>query len=352
MANSVGPPHGQFGRPADVTNPAPYGSYPPPEPGYYAAPGYPPRGTNGMAIASLVCAFLFFPLGIVFGHVALSQIKRTREEGHGLAVAGLVISYVTAVLTLLVVIVLVIFYVGLAALLIGSAGRSDFGYPATPGISDSQQPVPPLPDFKPPATLGSNCQYPATTEPASKPVAPPQTGRIATTPPTLPATITTNAGSIGLLLDNAKAPCTVNNFTSLARQGFFNGTSCHRLTTQATLGVLQCGDPTGSGDGGPGYRFPNEYPTNQYRIADPALQQPVLYPRGTLAMANSGAGTNGSQFFLVYTDSQLPPSYTAFGTIDQPGLAALDKIAAGGVQGGSDDGKPATAVTIDTVRVS
>jgi peptidyl-prolyl cis-trans isomerase B (cyclophilin B) len=357
-----------------VTNPAPYGEYRPPEPGHYGPPvgpagpggygpvasggygppggaGYPPpRGTNGMAIASLVCAFLFFPLGIVFGHLALSQIKRTKEDGHGLAVAGLVISYVVAVLTVLAVILIVVIYVGFAALLIGTAGRSDFGYPATPGIGDSQVPAQPLPAFKPPATLGSNCQYPATTEPASKPVTPPRTGRATTTPPTIGMKLGTNDGGIGLVLDNAKAPCTVNNFTSLAKQGYFDNTTCHRLTTSPDLGVLQCGDPSGSGSGGPGYRFPNEYPTNQYRIADPALQQPVVYPRGTLAMANAGAGTNGSQFFLVYKDSQLPPSYTAFGTIDTVGLATLDKIAAGGVQGGSDDGKPVTNVTIQSAR--
>ena len=136
-------------------------------------------------------------------------------------------------------------------------------------------------------------------------------------------------------MDNGRTPCTVNNFTSLAKQGFFDNTTCHRLTTSTELGALQCGDPTTTGTGGPGYRFPNEYPTNQYRLTDPALKIPVLYPRGTLAMANSGPGTNGSQFFLVYKDSQLPPTYTVFGTIDSAGLATLDKVAAAGVADGS-----------------
>ena len=113
--------------------------------------------------------------------------------------------------------------------------------------------------------------------------------------------------------------------------------------------MLQCGDPSGKGDGGPGYRFANEYPTDQYPEGDPALDEPVLYPRGTLAMANAGPDTNGSQFFLVYKDSQLPPNYTVFGTIDATGLATLDKIAQGGVAGGAQDGKPATAVTITSV---
>jgi peptidyl-prolyl cis-trans isomerase B (cyclophilin B) len=167
----------------------------------------------------------------------------------------------------------------------------------------------------------------------------------------------TNQGNIGLQLDNAKAPCTVNSFASLAQQGFFNDTPCHRLTTGDGLSVLQCGDPSGKGSGGPGYQFANEYPTDQYQPDDPGLQNPVLYPRGTLAMANAGPGTNGSQFFLVYKDSQLPPDYTAFGTIDQTGLATLDKIAAAGVAGtGPDgkplqDGKPATDVTITSIRL-
>jgi peptidyl-prolyl cis-trans isomerase B (cyclophilin B) len=165
------------------------------------------------------------------------------------------------------------------------------------------------------------------------------------------ASITTNRGGIGLQLDNAKTPCTVNNFASLAQQGFFDDTRCHRLTTSSSLGVLQCGDPTGTGAGGPGYRFPNEYPTNQFRLSDPALETPMLYPRGTLAMANAGPGTNGSQFFLVYRDSMLPPTYTAFGAIDKTGLATLDKIAAAGVAGGSDDGKPSQNVTIESVRL-
>jgi len=86
-------------------------------------------------------------------------------------------------------------------------------------------------------------------------------------------------------------------------------------------------------------------------MTDPAMTTPVVYPRGTLAMANSGPGTNGSQFYLVYADSFLPPTYTVFGTIDAKGLAALDKIAAGGVIGSTGDGKPATEVTIESVRV-
>ncbi|WP_458317774.1 peptidylprolyl isomerase [Mycolicibacterium brisbanense] len=206
-----------------------------------------------------------------------------------------------------------------------------------------------LPAFVAPANLGADCQYAAAGE-ASKKVNPPRTGKVPTDPATVSVSVTTNQGNIGLQLDNAKAPCTVNSFASLAQQGYFNDTPCHRLTTGG-LSVLQCGDPTGKGTGGPGYQFADEYPANQYQPDNPALQQPVVYPRGTLAMANAGPGTNGSQFFLVYKDSQLPPNYTVFGKIDATGLATLDKIAAAGVAGGGQDGKPATDVELKSVQL-
>lgn len=231
----------------------------------------------------------------------------------------------------------------------------------TPSPTSATAPTPPpggsgLPPFVAPAGLGSDCQYPASQgEPASKKNNPPRSGKVPTEPAEISASMTTSAGNLGLQLDNAKAPCTVNSFASLAQQGYFNDTPCHRLTTSPGLSVLQCGDPTGKGTGGPGYGFVNEYPTNQYRPDDPALQSPVVYPRGTLAMANTGApGSNGSQFFLVFKDSQLPPNYTAFGTIDATGLATLDKIAAGGVvpgDRGADDGAPKTPVQIKSLQL-
>ena len=205
-----------------------------------------------------------------------------------------------------------------------------------------------LPGFKAPADLGANCQYPAAQK-ASKPVEAPKAGKVPTDPATISVSMSTDQGNIGLVLNNAEAPCTVNSFASLAQKGFFDDTVCHRLTTADALGVLQCGDPSGTGSGGPGYQFANEYPTNQYPDNDPALQKAVLYPRGTLAMANAGPNTNGSQFFLVYKDSELPPNYTVFGTIDATGLETLDKIAKGGVAGGGTDGKPATEVKVKSV---
>jgi peptidyl-prolyl cis-trans isomerase B (cyclophilin B) len=219
--------------------------------------------------------------------------------------------------------------------------------PAPPG-----QPKP-LPPFAAPAGLGENCQYPASPDAAAKKANPPRTGKVPTDPAKISVSMTTNQGNVGLQLDNAKAPCTVNSFASLAQQGYFNDTTCHRLTTGEGLSVLQCGDPKGDGSGGPGYQFANEYPTNQYQPDSPDLQNPVIYPRGTLAMANAGPGTNGSQFFLVYKDSTLPPNYTAFGTIDQTGLATLDKIAAAGVDpaSGQGDGKPKLPVQIKSIQL-
>jgi peptidyl-prolyl cis-trans isomerase B (cyclophilin B) len=211
--------------------------------------------------------------------------------------------------------------------------------------------VQPLPSFKPAADLGANCQYPASPEPASKPVHPPRTGKVNTDPAQVSVSMATDQGNVGLLLANNESPCTVNSFASLVGQKFFDDTPCHRLTTSPTLGVLQCGDPTSRGSGGPGYQFANEYPTDQYKAGDPVVHEPVVYPRGTLAMANAGPNTNGSQFFMVYQDTQLPPEYTVFGTIQQDGLATLDKIAKGGVAGGGQDGAPAIAVTIKSVRL-
>ncbi|CAN5127689.1 peptidylprolyl isomerase [soil metagenome] len=224
----------------------------------------------------------------------------------------------------------------------------------TSSVLDAPTAAPPatgqLPQFTPSANTGANCQYPAA-EPASKENTAPRTGKVPTDPATVSASLTTSQGNIGLQLDNAKSPCTVNSFASLAQQGYFNDTPCHRLTTSPSLSVLQCGDPTGQGTGGPGYEFANEYPTDQYPPNDPGLQQPVVYPRGTLAMANAGPGTNGSQFFLVYEDSQLPPQYTMFGTIAETGLATLDKIGEAGVNGGGQDGPPAQEVMIKTLAL-
>ncbi|HUJ04588.1 MAG TPA: peptidylprolyl isomerase [Streptosporangiaceae bacterium] len=156
------------------------------------------------------------------------------------------------------------------------------------------------------------------------------------------ATITTNRGTIVIDLLAAKAPCTVHSFAYLAAKKFFNRTPCQRLTTSNGVYVLQCGDPTGTGSGGPGYEFANENLTG------------ATYPAGTVAMANvtGEPSSNGSQFFMVYKDTAEPPDYTPFGTIVS-GLNVLRGIAKAGSDNssGPGDGHPKEKVTIESVVV-
>jgi peptidyl-prolyl cis-trans isomerase B (cyclophilin B) len=165
------------------------------------------------------------------------------------------------------------------------------------------------------------------------------------TPPAKPAhkgivqaTVKTNQGDLEMQLYGDKAPCTVNSFTYLAQNDFFDKSSCHRLTSGG-LNVLQCGDPTAKGTGGPGYQYANENTDG------------AMYTEGTLAMAHSQMpDSNGSQFFMVYKDSQLQPDYTVFGKITK-GLDVLQKIA----KAGSDpkgDGKPKKKVEIQDVTIA
>ncbi|MGI5141384.1 MULTISPECIES: peptidylprolyl isomerase [unclassified Streptomyces] len=157
--------------------------------------------------------------------------------------------------------------------------------------------------------------------------------------------LATTCGDIGIALKTAAAPHTVNSFNFLAGQGFFDHTKCHRLTTNGIY-VLQCGDPQGTGAGGPGYTIPDE------NLKDASLKGNV-YPAGTIAMANTGQKhTGGSQFFLVYQDSQLPPTYTPFGTIDAAGMNVLKKIAAAGESTGAGDGAPNATVVINKATVA
>ncbi len=189
------------------------------------------------------------------------------------------------------------------------------------------------------------CEYPEAGEPARE-VSTPGTENIPTTG-TVNVTLDTGQGPIGMELDRSVAPCTVNAIEHFAAEGYYDDTVCHRLTTSG-IHVLQCGDPSGTGAGGPGFQFANEYPTDEL---DGPATSPVIYPRGSIAMANAGADTNGSQFFLNYQDSPLAPDYTYFGQISEEGLATLDKIAEAGVQGGAADGAPAEEVRIRTAAL-
>ncbi|MFC9769016.1 peptidylprolyl isomerase [Rhodococcus jostii] len=189
--------------------------------------------------------------------------------------------------------------------------------------------------------------------PAARPVTlPPSTGIRATG--TVVVDLATSGGPVGFVLDREKAPCTVNSFIALAGQGFFDDTPCHRLVTSGALRALQCGDPSGTGTGGPGYRFATEYPETDYSPKDSGLGEMVMYPRGTVVMAHtSRPASNGSQFFLVYADSMLPPTYTVFGRMTEEAVAVLEKVAANGDDGSGSAGGVASniPVRIDTATV-
>ncbi|MFD8568183.1 peptidylprolyl isomerase [Streptomyces sp. NPDC057694] len=161
----------------------------------------------------------------------------------------------------------------------------------------------------------------------------------------------TSQGDVNIAMEAAKTPHTVNSFKSLADKKFFDNTKCHRLTTSGIF-VLQCGDPEGTGAGGPGYTIPDE---NLDGLGKAGKDGTVTYPAGTVAMANTGQShTGGSQFFLVYKDSKLPPSYTPFGKMDAAGLKAVQAVAKGGVAAGGQsetDGAPKKTVKVTTVTV-
>jgi peptidyl-prolyl cis-trans isomerase B (cyclophilin B) len=172
---------------------------------------------------------------------------------------------------------------------------------------------------------------------------------------TYTATITTNRGPIVIKLANSKATCTVNSFVHLAQTNFWNNTQCHRVSNEAGLYMLQCGDPTAkatetlacsgsknvAGSGGPGYQFSDENLTG------------AIYPPGTIAMANSGPNTNGSQFFLVFANTSLSPNYTPFGTITS-GLDILQNVGKAGTTctyAGAGGGVPKDKVIISSVSI-
>lgn len=174
---------------------------------------------------------------------------------------------------------------------------------------------------------GGACSYVSTGDAVKKASRPPEDPQSVD-----PLTIATNRGDITATFTPDTAPCAVSSFASLAKQGYFDDTKCHRLVPGF---VLQCGDPSATGSGGPGYSFADE------------LSGSETYPAGTLAMANSGPDTNGSQFFIVLADSDLPPQYTVFGSVDAAGLKVAQDIEKGG--NGPDGVAPAKDVVIQSV---
>jgi peptidyl-prolyl cis-trans isomerase B (cyclophilin B) len=236
-------------------------------------------------------------------------------------------------------VVLVVVGVVLLVTLTGS-DKKKTSNAAAPGASASATPT--------------SCQWKPTVDPSAnpKPPTPPGIKDVGTPPATgeprtgtQTMTMTTNVGAVTVQVDTAHAPCTAASFTYLASKKFFDNTPCHRMTTSGIF-VLQCGDPSGTGTGGPSYEFADENLPNDKRPA---------YPEGTVAMANAGAGTNGSQFFIVYKDTELPPNYTVWGKVTQ-GMDVIKKVAEAGVTpadpNNPGDGKPKTAVTIQSLTLS
>ncbi len=218
----------------------------------------------------------------------------------------------------------------LALFVLAGCGDDDPDSASDPGPTETTTPTREASDV--------SCTYdPDGSEPAKDVEPPPEQ---ATVSGQLTATMETSVGTFTAILDADRTPCTVNSFVSLADQGFYDDTTCHRMVTAGIL-VLQCGDPTATGTGGPGYSYDDE------------LTGEESYPAGTLAMANAGPNTNGSQFFIVYGETPLPPSYTVFGTVDDATIEAIDKVAADGTDNanGQGDGAPVTPVDIESVTV-
>jgi peptidyl-prolyl cis-trans isomerase B (cyclophilin B) len=246
---------------------------------------------------SLVSAFVVSLVAVITGHIALHQIKRTGDRGRGLAIAGVVIGYAGLLAGAIAVVLLITSLTGI---------RDQLEAPSSGGSNEVPSP-----------TLAENRDW---------------TG-----------TIEINGQDVGVTLDGVAAPQAVASFLALGDEGFFDGTSCHRLVTQGIY-VLQCGDPTGTGSGGPGY---------SYGPIENAPDDDV-YPAGTLAMARMGGDgeSMGSQFFIVYDESMIPSDaaggYTVLGTITS-GLDVITGIADAGTESGAGDGTPAEPAIIDGV---
>lgn len=262
------------------------------------------------------------------------QLERRRDKHQARRRNNLIFSIVGTLLVIAVVL----------GLILGTSGADDpperdaakspvapTSAPPTPSGSGPTRHTPTYPcGWTKTASAAKKVAVPATTEP-------PKTGAVQ-------VSVRTTQGAVSLTLDRTAAPCTVASFVSLVQQGYYDSTPCHRLTTEGIY-VLQCGDPTGSGSGDPGYSIPDEATGKE------------SYPAGTIAMARSQTPhSGGSQFFIVYRDSpnlvqglgQL--QYTVFGTV-KSGLGVIAKVAAKGAESGTD-GKPKLPITLSTVTLA
>ncbi|MFI2102301.1 peptidylprolyl isomerase [Isoptericola sp. NPDC019693] len=221
--------------------------------------------------------------------------------------------------------------VAVLALVGGGLVVANLGSTADPAASSAPQAAGDCPAVQPGARSGGDLPDPSAAEDR-------------TWAATLDLCTGAGESQVTVELDGAAAPQAVASFVSLAQQGYFDDTACHRLTTQGIF-VLQCGDPTATGTGDPGY---------SYGPIENAPKDDV-YPAGTLAMARQGGNgeSMGSQFFIVYQDSTIPSDtaggYTVLGTVTS-GLDAVQAVADAGVEGGAGDGSPASPVIIEGVE--
>ena len=311
------------------------GGWPPPHPPPgYGPPGYgavpPTEPLPGLGL-TIVITVLFGLFGLIPAAIAAGKARRVgRPETRYWVAFGASLAGSIALYALVIAVTLLSLRTSVT-------------------IDDIAEPVP-APAFPAPAPdqsgggEGGFCEFtpdtsgnPNTVDVGMPPSEVPTTG-------TTDLTLVTNFGGVVLTLDRGAAPCAAASFVHLAEAGFFDGTHCHRLTDAPAFQVLQCGDPTGTGSGGPAYTYPTDVTGQE------------AYPRGTIAMANSGAGYDGSQFFLCYGDTELSPDYTVVGTVDEGGLQVLDEIAANGDDGSLDPspggGAPNEPVVIVTATVA
>ena len=297
----------------------------------------PPPGLS----TTIVITILFGLFGLIPAYL---HSRKAEEGGYpsgrywvafGVSLAGSAVAYI------LVVLAAVAFFFSAAG---SSSGIANSAVQVTEPVAPTGSPAPSTASTNADGTI--DCTY--TADDSGNPnlidVGTPPRPEATPAQGTQTLRMSTNQGDLALTLDRTKAPCAAASFAYLALQKFFDGSPCHREVNEPTFGVLQCGDPTGSGSGGPTYKFAQELPSG------------TTYPRGTIAMANTGQpNSTGSQFFLCFTDTQLSPDYSPVGTVDAAGLAVLDKIAAAGNNGSfasqAGGGAPNTPVTINKMAV-
>ncbi len=257
------------------------------------------------------------------------QLERRQEREAARRRITLIASIVGSIL-LIVVVVGVIVAVGNDSKKTTAAG-SKSPAPSSPSVSPGTSAAPKVPGtcaFTPAGAAAKKAVVPAAKVP---------------TKGTVTVAVATTQGNMTFTLNRAAAPCTVASFVSLVQQKYYNATPCHRLVTSGIY-VLQCGDPSGTGSGGPGYAVPDEATGKE------------TYPAGTIAMARTSApNSGGSQFFIVYKDSPNlmqhlgALQYTVFGTVSS-GISVVDKVAAAGATTGTD-GPPKLPIKITSATI-